>query len=542
MGIFDRGDSNDELLIVTEIVNNSEGNSVTKKNITGRKIGGESALSYIQDGEQPHYILHNRSKGLTYNKRGQKNTIQPSASSCALGIFTDQRILFLVGSDSGVDQHRIGYDEIKGVEASTGVLKNRMVIKTLYANYQFYVSGSVSPDEFENAVRFIRQQARLEKPEITDGEPVRTTEYSISDDGQDKQRVLQQLRETDPYDFEYFVADLWEAQGWDTTVSQASVDQGVDIIATKENPFPQKQVIQAKRYAKNNTIGSPKVQQYSSLRQQEEGADVSIVVTTSGFSHQAEKLAENLNVKLVDAEGIYRLLRETGRFDLVSNYAPIPVESAAESTGTQEQQMVQEESDTGGNEFDAEVSPVNDSESKDNSFLKEYKECPSCGNFVAMKRTWRRDLIFPILQCTQCQTMHHENDDELVPLPKYRSERDENASKYGYYGVASAIALAILGVGVPALAFISWVILTIAISRDTRYVRSNSNGNPSTGYWVWGTVLLPFISIGILGGIGAGLSLLIIGGIYLIQRYRNDHTESDIHQGGIRTFIAERRG
>ena len=441
-------------------------------------------------------------------------------------------------------QHSIGYDEIKSVEASTGVLKNRIVVKTLYANYQFYVSSSISSDEFENAVIFIRHQAGLEKPKVideVDDTAIREITNPISNGSQDKQRVLHRLREMDPYDFEYFVADLWEAQGWDTTVSQASVDQGVDIIATKKNPFPQKQVIQAKRYAKSNTIGSPKVQQYSSLRQQEEGADVSVVVTTSGFSHQAEELAQNLNVKLVDAEGIYRLLRETGRFDLVSNYAPIPIESAAESTETQEQPMLQKETNTGVSESDTEISPVTDSKSKDNSFLKKYKECPSCGNFVAMKRTWRRDLIFSILQCTQCQTMHHESDDELVPLPKYRSERDENASDYGYYGTLSGVVLSIFGTVVPTLMFIAWIILTVAIRRDTRYVRANSERNPPTGYWVWGIVLLPIIGIGTLGVIGGGLSLLVVGGAYLIQRYRKNTTDSDLYRRKFRSLIAEKR-
>ena len=544
MGLFDRGNSNDELLVVTELLENGEGNSVTKKNLTGREVGGESLLSYIRNGEQPHYILNNRNKGLTYNERGTKDTTQPSSSGWAFCLFTDQRVLFIIDTDSGIDQRSIEYDDVESVEASTGFLKNQITIKTLYANYRFYVSGSISSDEFENSIAFVRRQAGLEKPAVMNTPtttPTQSTTPSLSED-RDKQTVLQRLRSMDPYEFEHFVADLWEAQGWEAAVSQASVDQGVDIVATKQNPFPQKQVIQAKRYAANNTIGSPKIQQYSSLRQQEPGADVSVVVTTSGFSRQAEELAQNLNVKLVDAEGIYRLLKKVDRFDLVAEYSPVQIESVSGPAIGQEQQTFQGERDIERNITDAEPSSVIvDSNSEADSFLKEYTECPNCGEFVPMKRIWRKDLIFPKLQCTQCQTVFAEDDDVLIPLKNIRTERTQSASKYGYYGVAVGVVLATIGVVTPTLAILTWLALPIAISRDTRYVRANSSRNPSTGYWVWGAVALPLISAVVIGGIGIGAASLITGGAYLVQRHRNDTTESGIHQKGIRSYITQKR-
>lgn len=544
MGIFDRGESNDELLVVTKLTENSEGESVSKKNLTGRKIRGEPALSYLRDDEQPHYILHNRTKGLTYNERGREDTVQPSDDSWTLGICSDQRILFLVGLDSRVDKRSVEYDDIERVEASTGILKNRLSLRTLYANYQLYVSSSVSDDEFEAAIRFIRRKSGLEKSDGVD--PVKDTTVQATPntnrtENSDEKQVLQKLRGMDPYEFEHFVADLWDAQGWDTSVSQSSVDQGVDIIATKENPFPQKQVIQAKRYAENNTIGSPKVQQYSSLRQQEQGADVAVVVTTSGFSRQAEELAQDLNVELVDANGIYQLLNETGRFDLVSSYAPNSTESAAESSKNPESQMIEHGTGSEGSTANIDTSSVDTSEPEDGSHLKKFKECPHCGDFVGMKRVWRKDMIYPKLQCTQCRTLYREGDDDLKSLSEYRTEAEESVSDYGYYGVLSGVVLSVFGTVVPVLMFIAWVLLTIATSRDTRYVRANSEKKPATGYWVWGTALLPIIGIGTLGTIGGGLSLLIVSGGYLIQRYRNDTTDSDIYRKKLRSLIAEKR-
>lgn len=544
MGIFDRGESNDELLVVTKLTEDAEGQSVSKVNLTDRKIGGEPALSYLRDGEQPHYILHNRTKGLIYNERGQKGTVQPSDSSWMLGIFTNQRILLLVGSDSGAEQWNIEYDDIESVEASTGILKSQLSLRTLYANYQLYVSGSVSNDEFEDSIRFIRRESDLEtsdKVNIIEDTTAQKTSNSTQPADLDEQQILQQLRGMDPYEFEHFIADLWAAQGWKTSVSQSSVDQGVDIIATKENPFPQKQVIQVKRYAENNTIGSPKIQQYSSLRQQEQGADVAVVVTTSGFSRQAEKLAQSLNVKLVDAGGIYQLLNETDRFDLVSSYAPIPIESMTETSGNEESQTIEGEVRSEASAANTGTSSVDNSEAEDGSLLKKFKECPHCGNFVGMKRIWPKDTIFPKLQCTQCQTVYRDVSGGLNPLSEYRTKAQENASNYGYYGVLSGVVLGVFGTVVPALMLVAWILLTIATSRDARYVRANSERNPATGYWVWGTALLPIIGIGALGAIGGGLSLLVVSGAYLIQRYRKDTTDSDIHQEKVRSLIAKKR-
>lgn len=45
-------------------------------------------------------------------------------------------------------------------------------------------------------------------------------------------------------------------------------DRGIDVVATRGQ---QKQLIQAKRYRPNTTVGSPEVQQYAALRLQEEG-------------------------------------------------------------------------------------------------------------------------------------------------------------------------------------------------------------------------------------------------------------------------------
>ncbi|MFC6965102.1 restriction endonuclease [Halocatena marina] len=124
----------------------------------------------------------------------------------------------------------------------------------------------------------------------------------------------------DAYAFELFIGDLWERRGWTTSVSQASNDAGIDVVATKNDPFNQKCVIQVKRYGPTTTVGSPDIQQYASLKQQDSETDTVIVVTTNRFTSQARDRAAELNVKLINGEKLIALIDEEDAYDLVEKH------------------------------------------------------------------------------------------------------------------------------------------------------------------------------------------------------------------------------
>lgn len=140
--------------------------------------------------------------------------------------------------------------------------------------------------------------------------------------GQSAEDIRTRLQEIDPYEFEDFVAELWQEEGWDTTVSQGSNDMGVDVIAEKKGTINQKLAIQAKRYSDGNKVGRPKVQQYHSLKEQDTDADAAVVVTTSSFTDKARLWAHEHNVKLVNGDDLVDMLRKHQRLDLVDEYAP----------------------------------------------------------------------------------------------------------------------------------------------------------------------------------------------------------------------------
>jgi hypothetical protein len=132
----------------------------------------------------------------------------------------------------------------------------------------------------------------------------------------------QRLQNIDAYEFESFVAELWNTRGWETEVSQATSDMGVDIIARKSDGLVnQTHVIQAKRYSEGNKVTRPNVQQYYSLRDQE-SADGVVVVTTSSFTSQAEEWAEEHNIKLIDGDDLLEILDENDQWALLDDYAP----------------------------------------------------------------------------------------------------------------------------------------------------------------------------------------------------------------------------
>lgn len=133
--------------------------------------------------------------------------------------------------------------------------------------------------------------------------------------------IAQRLQQLDEYDFEVLVADLWERRGWKTEVTGKSNDRGIDVIATRESPYSEKQLIQAKRFQPTNRVGSRDIQQYSSLKHQEPNVDQVIVVTTSGYTDSALNLAKDLNVKCVDGATLAQMIRENGGADLIEPYA-----------------------------------------------------------------------------------------------------------------------------------------------------------------------------------------------------------------------------
>jgi hypothetical protein len=102
----------------------------------------------------------------------------------------------------------------------------------------------------------------------------------------------------DGIEFEYWCASKLEDQGWSATVSKASGDQGVDIIAVRENITV---AVQCKRYSK--PVGNKAVREVLA-GQQFYRADQACVISTAGFTSSAIELANATSIVLIEADFI----------------------------------------------------------------------------------------------------------------------------------------------------------------------------------------------------------------------------------------------
>ena len=143
--------------------------------------------------------------------------------------------------------------------------------------------------------------------------------------------LLTRLQDMNEYEFEELVADLWEEQGWNTTVTSGSNDCGIDVIAEKHSPFYEKQLIQAKRYSSDNKVGSPDIQKYSSLKLRDD-VDAVIVVTTGNFTNDAKDIAREFNVKTIDGHRLVLMIHKFGVDKLTSEYIDLTQEKNFEQT------------------------------------------------------------------------------------------------------------------------------------------------------------------------------------------------------------------
>ena len=134
------------------------------------------------------------------------------------------------------------------------------------------------------------------------------------------------LQRIDPYEFEEFIADLWDLQGWRTKVTPASNDGGIDVIASKGLIRKQTWAFQVKRHGPGSKVGTPAVQQYSSLPHQHRTIDRVAIISSNTFTDGAREIAAKLDVTLIDGEELVKRWKRHGSDDLLDKYDPETVE------------------------------------------------------------------------------------------------------------------------------------------------------------------------------------------------------------------------
>ncbi|GAA4635884.1 hypothetical protein GCM10023196_083340 [Actinoallomurus vinaceus] len=100
-----------------------------------------------------------------------------------------------------------------------------------------------------------------------------------------------------PKEFEHALAYLCTRDGChNVRIVGGAGDLGADVIAT--TPTGERLVIQAKRYARSNSVKGPDLQKFGGTCYAVHHADVAAVVTTSRFTAQAKQYADHMNIRL----------------------------------------------------------------------------------------------------------------------------------------------------------------------------------------------------------------------------------------------------
>ena len=120
-------------------------------------------------------------------------------------------------------------------------------------------------------------------------------------------RCLDDLLALTPAQFEEAVAALFRRIGFKSVERTGkSGDLAADIQCTDR--AGRHIVVQCKRYAPANRVGSPDIQTFIGMANVHHKAELGIFVTTSGFTEPARDLASEHDIILYDGEELTRLL------------------------------------------------------------------------------------------------------------------------------------------------------------------------------------------------------------------------------------------
>jgi hypothetical protein len=132
---------------------------------------------------------------------------------------------------------------------------------------------------------------------------IKNFEESLSNMNDPKKLSIEDIDKMSGSQFEQFLAELLNKQGYDVTITPPSYDQGADLII---KGFGETIAIQAKCYA-NQNIGNSAVQEIVAAIKFYH-ADRGIVVTNSNFSQSATNLARSNKITLINRNDLSKWL------------------------------------------------------------------------------------------------------------------------------------------------------------------------------------------------------------------------------------------
>ena len=118
------------------------------------------------------------------------------------------------------------------------------------------------------------------------------------------------LHELSGVEFEKLVAGLLDRMGFQTEMTKTSGDGGIDVIANLNRAIVGgRYLIQCKRYAANNLIGSPMLRDFYGAVTADRAVK-GVFITTSDFTVQAREFGERVGLELIGLSQLQELIRK----------------------------------------------------------------------------------------------------------------------------------------------------------------------------------------------------------------------------------------
>lgn len=132
--------------------------------------------------------------------------------------------------------------------------------------------------------------------------------YKIKKSKKQKDKIavfnMTQIDSLSGVDFEIFLSELFKRLGYDVKTTKASHDYGADLLISKNKRIS---IVQAKCYSK--AVGIKAIQEIVGAKKHYK-AEYAIVATNNIFSKDAEVLALENGVKLLDRYEIEKLIKK----------------------------------------------------------------------------------------------------------------------------------------------------------------------------------------------------------------------------------------
>ncbi len=236
-----------------------------------------------------------------------KNHLSISRETISNGLIIILFLVYLIRTLNKVRKAFKSTRKIKQLNKQIDELINQH-IKALALKYRQTVKqdeyGNVFYDQWDTAVGYFIKQVLCKKTEIKNhlvqedrfnnikGRITRAVKaYEQKAANSDYKNI--DVEQLSPIDFEYYCADILKANGWKAKVTQASSDQGIDIIAQYKNIHV---AFQCKKYS--NPVGNKAVQQIIAGKQYIR-ADIAAVISNARYTASAKQLADSTGVHLL---------------------------------------------------------------------------------------------------------------------------------------------------------------------------------------------------------------------------------------------------